>query len=305
MMDCPTAPPYDFTMIARAWGSLAGILAGFAFAAVVQTITRPTEDKERDAHVVVALSSAFIGLILATMLYAVLNGENSSALVQGRGTAEELLAGTVLGFAALSLMYALVVMIDSRNLPRAATGARLMLGVLLPALITLEIALGGLDNIFIEIVQEGINKLPCPHGAYNRFQALGVWLPAASVFAVSALAWRFGRRINTWVAPLTDMAPYVSVVLAVAMTAIFANLSEFHDAYRIPHWLLYVVVWIVALFAAIISMVTVVQPAGSGSSKGTESRSRGSGDDLEASDATADTFEIVRKLNLEPEGEAG
>ncbi len=258
-MSCPTEVSYDFALIARAWGSLAGILAGFAFAAVVQTLTRPTEDKERDAHVVVALIAAFIGLILATMLYAVLSGENKQALVQGRGPVQELLAGTVLGFAALSLMYALVVMIDSRDLPGAATGARLMIGVLLPALVTLEVALGGLDNIFAEIVQQGINKQPCPRGAYNHFQAFGVWLPSLSVLAISVLAWVFRRRISAWAAAFKDAIPYISVGLGVIMTTIFANLSQFNNAYRMAHWLLYLIVWVVALFAAMISMVTVVK----------------------------------------------
>src|SRR5438270_781115 len=106
--------PYDFSLVARAWGAFAGILAGFAFAAIVQTLTRPTPDKDRDARLGVALISAFLGLPLAAILYAVLNGENQEALRRGRGTVEELLAGVVLGFAALTLLYAIVVMIDSR-----------------------------------------------------------------------------------------------------------------------------------------------------------------------------------------------
>jgi hypothetical protein len=265
-MRCPTEVSYDFTMIARAWGSLAGILAGFAFAAVVQTITRPTGDKERDAHVVVALIAAFIGLILATMLYAVLNGENPQALVQGRGPAEELLAGTVLGFAAMSLMYALVVMIDSRDLPKAATGARLMIGVLLPALVTLEVALGALDNIFAEIVQQTIDKRSCRQGIYNHFQVFGAWLPSLSVFVISTLAWVIRSRISAWAAALKDAIPYISVLLAVVVTATFANISQFNNEYRIAHWLLYLIVWVVGFFAALISIVTVVKPTQDSSS---------------------------------------
>ena len=100
-MSCPSHLAYDFTQIARSWGALAGILAGFAFSASIQTLTRPSGDKESDSHAIVALTAAFLTLLLATILYAILCGENAEALSRGRGESEEVLAAVVIGFGAL------------------------------------------------------------------------------------------------------------------------------------------------------------------------------------------------------------
>jgi hypothetical protein len=261
-MSCPAELPYTFSSIAKAWGSFAGILAGFAFAAVVQTLTRPTDDKDRDAHVVVALVSAFIGLLLATMLYAVLSGENDKALIYGRGTAEELLAGNVIGFAGLTLMYAVVVMIDSRGLTTAANGARIMIGVLLPPLVTLEVALGSLDNVFVEMVRQTQSHHVCSQGAYDSFRLWGAWLPSASVLLISVGSWRIRAKLSARIAPLRGLVPYLSVGLAVVITIIYACIPESRDDFHIAHWFMYLSTWTTAVFAAVTALLTIIAPAG-------------------------------------------
>lgn len=264
MFSCPTEMPYDLTLVARSYGAFAGILAGFAFAAVVQTLTRPSGKNSADAHAVVALLSAFFGFLLAALLYAILNGESHAAVVEGRAATEQVMAAVVLGFAALTLLYGVVVMIDSRNLSSAAEGARFMVGVLIPPLVTLQVALAGGDSYIADLVSAGINGRACSRAAYDSFSVWGVYVPSTIVLALSLAAWLLRRRIS---APnssrLRDAVPYLSLTLALIATVAFSFIPPLNTAYQLPSWALHLLIWSTALFATLISILTVAQPESS------------------------------------------
>jgi hypothetical protein len=262
-VSCPTGLAYNFATVARSWGSLSGILAGFAFAATIQTLTRPTRSKDRDAHVVEGLVAAFLALLLAAMLYAVLSGENQTAFVHGRGTTEEYYAGAALGFGALILLYAVVVMIDARGLTTAASRARVCVGLLIPALVTLQVTLGGEDSLFGETATSALSGRGCSRAAYNTYVQWGIDAPSLAVLAFSFVAWRLVRKPKK--RPILEAArssiPYVALVLVLAAVVAFSTLSEFEDDFRLPHWSLYLIAWSIAAFAGLASLVTLAAPA--------------------------------------------
>ncbi len=262
MVPCPTEMPYEIPLVARSYASFAGILAGFAFAAVVQTLTRPSEKRDEDAHAVVALMSAFFGFLLASLLYAVLSAENPTAVVEGRAATEEVLAAVVLGFAALTLLYGIVVMIDSRDLTNAAEGARFMVGVPVPALVTLQVALAGGDTDIARLVAAGVKGQPCSLAAYNTFSIMGVYAPSAIVLALSLTAWFIRDRFSrTRIPRLRNSVPYISLTLVLLATVMYSFIPPLNNAYQLPRWALYLLIWSTALFATFISILTVTKPS--------------------------------------------
>ncbi len=261
MFPCPSEMPYAIPTVARSYASFSGILAGFAFAAVVQTLTRPSGKSDEDAHAVVALMSAFLGFLLASLLYAILGAENRRAVVEGRATTEEMIAAVVLGFAALTLLYGVVVMIDSRDLTTAAEGARFMVGVPVPALVTLQVALAGGDTFIAQLVAAGAKGQPCSPAAYNAFSMVGVYAPSAIVLALSLAAWFLGERLGATRLPrFRNSVPYISLTLVLIATVLYSLIPPLNNAYQLPRWALYLLVWSTALFATFISILTVTKP---------------------------------------------
>lgn len=268
---CPSSLTYNFDLVARSWGSFAGILAGFAFAATIQTLTRPSRRKLADAHVIEVLVCAFLGLLLSAIVYAVLNGETAAAMLHGRGTAEEYLAGLTLGLSALLLLYAVVVMIDSRRLSRVAVRVRWTIGILIPAMVTLQVSLGGEDNIFGEIagrVADRIAKTPgpvyrCPKGDYYAYLHWGVWAPFIVVLLLSVLIMALRKDLahRTVVLRTRTVVPYLALTAIVVATIAFSSLDEFNDGFRLPHYSLYLISWVTATFAALTTIGLVADPA--------------------------------------------
>lgn len=261
MVPCPRGMPYEIPVLARSYASFAGILAGFAFAAVVQTLTRPSGKTDEDAHAVVALMSAFVGFLLAALLYGALGAENSGAAVEGRAATEELVNGVTVGFAALTLLYGVVVMIDSRNLITAARGARFMVGVLVPALVTLQVAIAGGDTYFTELVSAGMSGHPCSLASYDTFSMMGVYVPTMIVLTLSVTVWFLREKIGrTRLPELRNSVPYITLAIVLVSAVLFSFIPPLNNAYRLPQWALYLLVSTTALFAAFISILTITKP---------------------------------------------
>src|SRR5580698_2559783 len=88
---CP--PILDFATISGYYAQMTGVLAGFAFTALV-VLMSPTQVDERenqgngkDDGVLLTLFAAFIALLMATLTYSVLAGDNSSQARDNRATA--------------------------------------------------------------------------------------------------------------------------------------------------------------------------------------------------------------------------
>lgn len=117
MMPCPQNC-YDFTRTASTSSAFAGVLAGFAFVAIVFLLERASpgrshsvgfrqgEDAQnRDGQVIGALVVAFAGLLIATFLYGGVTGE---VRVDHRAALVTYLAGVVLAVSVVQLFVAIV-----------------------------------------------------------------------------------------------------------------------------------------------------------------------------------------------------
>lgn len=124
-MPCDTSGiSFDITGSASVYSQMAGVLAGFAFAAITlvlssdQRLARtdiPSREKTSDATVL-AFLVAFVCLIVATIIYAVLAGERGCSLLMGRAASEEFLGGVAFAFSVLLLLYALVQLMANSHL---------------------------------------------------------------------------------------------------------------------------------------------------------------------------------------------
>ncbi len=183
---------------------------------------------------------------------------------KGRAEAEEIVAAVALGFAALTLLYGVVVMIDSRDLTAAAKGARFMVGVPVPALVTLQVALSGGDTYIAELVRAGINGQSCSRAAYDTFSIWGVYVPSSIVLVLSVTAWILRARLDaTGLSRLRNAVPYISLMLVLMATVAYSLIPPLNSAYQLPRWALYLLAWSTAACAALISILTVAEPGSS------------------------------------------
>jgi hypothetical protein len=144
---------FDVAATAGLYSQLAGVLAGFAFGALVVVLTsRSTAERSlmADGETARTLTSCFIGLILVSLTYAVLAGETTNA---GRAAMVELVAAPGFIATGLLLILSIVTLLDATEKTaqsdRARQGAthivRPVLAHVTPVILTASL-FGGIDD---------------------------------------------------------------------------------------------------------------------------------------------------------------
>jgi hypothetical protein len=116
---CTLWTGFDVSSVARSYAQFTGILAGFAFVVINLVLDRAyrrhsdgralePREVEHETQVGIALVSAFLGLVLTTLRYALLAGENGCALIDGRAASAEVLAAVSFAASIYMLLYAVV-----------------------------------------------------------------------------------------------------------------------------------------------------------------------------------------------------
>jgi hypothetical protein len=120
-LGCPWAT--NVVAISGFYSQMTGVLAGFAFTAMVVLLT-PTQVDERrvsgrneSKEVLAALFAAFIALVVATLNYAVLAGE-SMADAPARAYTAELVDGILFGLAAIMLFQGISLLLYAGRMDR-------------------------------------------------------------------------------------------------------------------------------------------------------------------------------------------
>lgn len=142
---CELWSGYDISGVASNYQAIAGILAGFTFAAITVVLDRSHRHRiaadERGARAIeyekltgLALVSAFLGLLFASFQYGILSGERGCALTGGRAASEELLGDVMFGAAIYILVYGLV-QFAATSAPALAKHARFIVAVLVPPVV--------------------------------------------------------------------------------------------------------------------------------------------------------------------------
>ena len=163
---CP-GPAFNVAVTAGFYAQMTGLLAGFAFAAIVVLLT-PTQNLDREiiedrsgqgsddsqaditrmelkaneSGVMLALLAAFFALLTATLTYSVLAGE-TLPLSQGRAATEELVDGLPFGLAVIMLFHGLTGLMDNGNIDEVAVWLSRVVAVVVAPVLTFYYLING------------------------------------------------------------------------------------------------------------------------------------------------------------------
>lgn len=100
---------FDVASSAGWYSAVAGLLAGFAFVAVLLPLDHDTEsdDERATAHAVVVFVCAFFSLLVLSLTYAVLAGRTAGEAADGIAAHEQLVNGAAFGLSVLLLLFGL------------------------------------------------------------------------------------------------------------------------------------------------------------------------------------------------------
>jgi hypothetical protein len=157
---CPGGPAvlFDFAATAGLYATVTTVLAGFAFTAVVLILERPTrttvDPLGKRAHELSLLPIGILSLVLATIFYAEMAGDQSCTSRQ----LTSLLAGVLFAHGAVLLFVSLAWLLHNRHEPGVGRNAVVISWSVL-GIATLMLW-GGIDTTRRELSQTPIGNLP-------------------------------------------------------------------------------------------------------------------------------------------------
>lgn len=259
-VSCPPVGDLTFSIAptAAAYSALAGVLAGFAFAAIILvipgTFRRDNDNsgagsafpRAGDAHVLVSLLIAFIGLIISTLQYAQLAGEGRCAEILGRAADEEVLSGITLAFAILTLLYAIAQLLEHARVGAASNQFRTITAVVVPALALYLVGAAVVDASFSPWLLVDGTFHQESGGFVHEATILSYILPVV-LFIGCALMWRIARWLDArviYTVPLSvvgtkiwllTFSPYLSLVLIISAAIGSATITDTEAGGQISH----------------------------------------------------------------------
>jgi hypothetical protein len=159
MPDCPGL--LNLATISGYYAQLTGVLAGFAFTALVVLLTPTQVDerrstKSRDNGVLPALFAAFVALVIASLTYSVLAGDNSDE-AHGRAATLELIDGVPFGLAVTMLFQGITLLLKAGGIdPVVVLIGRVLAVVVAPTLTMFYISAGASDTETARDMQAGL-----------------------------------------------------------------------------------------------------------------------------------------------------
>jgi hypothetical protein len=185
---------FDFSQSAGNYSQLSGVLAGFAFLAIMLVLSRQhrrgsesdaVREYEQDNRFVTALACACLGLVTAATLFSLLSGEEGCALISGRALSKEVLAGVAFFFSVYTLLFGAVQLVAASAL---GTHFRFIVAVLAPPLVVAFIV-ASLNDLALSLAN------PPDQPAEPHEPLLPGWTDS------STSLWNFAHSVLTWLIP--------------------------------------------------------------------------------------------------------
>lgn len=263
---CLHVGSFDIATTAGALSQLAGVLAGFAFFAVIFILTNTSAierllldrgDADYD-EALLTLFCATFGLAITAVQYAILAGERTAGLHYGRAASEELMADISLSLSIFMLVAGMLLLIvptfgrTERTMRLLASIGGPPIAVYFVAETCREVAVGawaGAAGLTI-----------CGHNDF--YSAVQLWAHTVApilVFAVALAIWLVPRYLPARILRgLEDLAnrgrtvvPVATLLAVVAAVSIGVSFDEFHPHSHIAKgWL-----WIAISGTALITLV--------------------------------------------------
>jgi hypothetical protein len=221
--DCPGL--LNLASIAVSYAQLTGVLAGFAFTALVFVLTQAQQDEVGSTRagrgrVLLAFFSAFVALVFASLMYSVLAGDTATE-AHGRAAALELVDGVPFGLSAIMLFQGVTLLIQQRGMePVVVWTGRVLTVVVAPTLTAYYIADGASDSETARAAKAGF----CVHG---KAPTLGVVLSLVvmAILATSLIPSIRPRVPEVWARRLQAVAPIAVLVVSIGAAVEGGTLS--------------------------------------------------------------------------------
>lgn len=228
---CPAQA--NLAQIAGFYAQMTGVLAGFAFTALVVLMTPTQVDERRNRvvgkgdSVILALFAAFISLLIATLTYSVLGGEDIPDS-QAKASTLELIDGVPFGLSVIMLFHGVTLLIQGSNVERTVIWtARAMTVVVVPTIAYFYIASGSQDTVLARHAKGRVNCSSVPPVGMRLSLALLVFLIISIIPGLQVRSWR--RAVHR----LRTAAP-----IAVLLTSVVAALVAGEVATRSPDFVM-------------------------------------------------------------------
>jgi hypothetical protein len=217
----------DIAKLSGFYAQMTGFLAGFAFTAMVVLLNPGAEDKRTrdektpDNGVLLTLFVALTAMVITTLVYSVLAGEDI-AEARGRAATEELVNAIPFGLAVIMLFHGVTLLMHTSGRVDRTTilVGRIVTVVVIPALAMYYIANGASDTDSARAALDGT----C---ATIRIDGLGVALTVILVIVLAAsLLSRFQpERWQRRAREHRDAVPVAVLVVTVATALVAGELS--------------------------------------------------------------------------------
>jgi len=256
---CKTILCFDITKASGYYSQMAGVLAGFAFAAIIlliqsQPLGQPNQQQRANLQkVLISFITAFLGLVITTFLYAVVSGEEVMA---PRAMTLGFVSSIAFSIAVLDLFYGVVWLFKAWDMGDIATTSGRIAGFVLPLIIYIYMGVTALDML---AVAEG-----------QRVTGTWIfWFTIALGPILFLIVWALWKRLKRLVLLVlsSDSAvrgtAYISlglISLAALGTALF---SEFDIFFSFPRWVIALLMFIIVIFLVIyIFLIRAIQEGG-------------------------------------------
>ena len=212
---------FDVASSAGWYSAVAGLLAGFAFVAVLLPLDHDTDaQSERETgHAVVVFISAFFSLLILSITYAILAGRTGGGTADGIAAHEQMINGAAFGLSVLLLMFGLRAVLGAygknRHIFDSARSLVLVVTSILGPAIVLSLQFSnGLD---VERYRAGTGSGdPCEAAGLP----IGVWINLA--ITIVALAFVVGLALARNHLPRWEAAPELIAKTVLGFTVLLA-----------------------------------------------------------------------------------
>jgi hypothetical protein len=280
---CPA--PFNIPGTSGFYAQMAGVLAGFAFAAIVlllsptQNVERETAEKdsrrdlgnentsesakitrENNKGILLALLTALWALVLTTLIYSVLAGEPFPQ-ARGRAATEELIDGVPFSLAIMMLFYGLMLLIDNGNISKTAVRlSRGMAFIVTPILAMFYLSSGATDTESARLVIHGALGACVVAGPVPT---LGIILTVVLVI-ILGLSITVGHRIGklrVFAQVFQDAPPVVIVVVSAVAALLSGFINTRSDNFLMVSWVLDIYLVITTAILAFTGVILSVSGA--------------------------------------------
>jgi hypothetical protein len=283
-LNCPAA--FNIPEASSLYAQIAGVLAGFAFAAMVLLLT-PAQNYERkiarrdplpgsagsnsdqvnavtlrtDKGILLSLLASILALVVTAVTYSVLAGEPFPQ-AQGPAATEELIDGVPFSLAIMLLFHGLTLLIDNANISTTAVRlSRVMTVIIVPTIAMFALVNSTSDTESVRLAEHA-STIQCTGAA--TVPPLGLALTILLI-AILSIFITIGRRIESLrmrLQRLQATPPITIVIISVGSALLSGFVSTRSDNFIMTSWIENLYLVIIAIALGFIGVVLAVSGRG-------------------------------------------